>query len=151
MCRRRTCNNQCLCWIGSLICLANGYGIAAFAYMRRIVESNIDGLLDMLKEDIEATNDASPLLAKLAELRNESPMSDKISIANEALPDHLIPSGTNPLGRLYKVLSEGIHTYSDETCLERASNVQACLKYLISELASRKKNRESFSGMIGSL
>ncbi len=139
------------CYEKAGVCLANGYGIAAFAYMRRIIESNIGDLLDMIKEDIESTDSSSPSLAKLAELKKESPMSDKIKIANSALPDYLIPSGLNPLGRLYQVLSEGVHNSSDESCLEKAAAVQACVKYLISELASRKKNRDSFKTLVGSL
>lgn len=139
------------CYEKAVVCLTNGYGIAAFAYMRRIVENNISSLLDMLREDIEKTNNSSPLLDKLAELKKESPMNDKISIANAALPEYLVPSGLNPLGRLYQVLSEGVHNYTDEKCLERAAVVQACIKYLIGELSSRKKNRESFKGLVGSL
>jgi len=78
-------------------------------------------------------------------------MSEKISIANQALPEYLIPEGLNPLGRLYKVLSEGVHSYDDGQCLERAKNIQACIKYMISELATRKKNRDSFKSLIGGL
>lgn len=70
------------CYEKAVVCLANGYGIAAFAYMRRIIESNINDLLNMLKQDVEATDGSSPLLEKLAELKKESPMSDKIRIAN---------------------------------------------------------------------
>lgn len=135
----------------ALVCLANGYGVAAFVYMRRIIEKNIDELLLMIQEDIECTESESPILAKLAELKVSSPMSDRISIANTALPDYLIPSGLNPLGRLYKSLSEGVHSYDDSECLERAKTVQSCIKYLVSELAARKKNRDSFKSLIGSL
>lgn len=139
------------CYEKAVVCLANGYGIAAFAYMRRIIERNIFELLDLIRDDIESTEIESPILAKLAELKAESPMSDKIRIANSALPDYLIPSGLNPLGRLYQVLSEGVHCYSDAECLDRAKAIQACIKYLISELASRKKNRESFKSLVGGL
>ena len=139
------------CYEKAVVCISNGYGIAAFAYMRRIIERNIDELLSLIQEDIEGTEKESPILAKLAELRAESPMSEKISIANQALPDYLIPSGLNPLGRLYKVLSEGIHSYDDGECLERAKAIRACIKYLISELAARKKNRDSFKSLIGGL
>lgn len=135
----------------AVVCISNGYGIAAFAYMRRIIERNIHELLRLIQEDVEGTESESPILAKLAELRTESPMSEKISIANQALPDYLVPSGLNPLGRLYKVLSEGVHSYDDGECLERARAIQACIKYLISELAARKQNRESFKSLIGSL
>lgn len=139
------------CYEKAVICLANGYGIAAFAYIRRIVENNIDSLIDMLKEEIESTGSDSLLLTKLAELKKETPMSDKIKVANTALPEYLIPSGLNPLGRLYQVLSEGVHNFSEEDCLERAGVVKACIKYLISEISSRKKNRESFKSLVGKL
>jgi len=78
-------------------------------------------------------------------------MSEKIKIANTALPEYLASSGLNPLGKLYQILSAGIHGYSDESCLERAKTLQECIKYLISELSSRKKNRESFKKLVGSL
>ncbi|MFB2775609.1 hypothetical protein [Shewanella xiamenensis] len=139
------------CYEKAIVCISNGYGIAAFAYMRRIIERNIHELLSLIQEDVEGSESESSVLAKLAELKTESPMSDKISIANHALPDYLIPSGLNPLGRLYKVLSEGVHNYDDGECLERAKAIQACTKYLVSELAARKKNRESFKNLIGGL
>ena len=37
-------------------------------------------------------------------------MSEKIKVANTALPSHLKPDGLNPLGKLYQALSEGVHT-----------------------------------------
>lgn len=115
----------------AVVCLANGYGIAAFSYMRRIIENNINALLDMLKEDVESADKTHSALTQLAELRKDTPMSDKIKIANLALPGYLIPSGINPLGKLYQVLSEGVHNYSDTECLERARTIQTCIKYLI--------------------
>lgn len=135
----------------AVICLANGYGIASFAYMRRIIENNINELLKMLQEDIKSTDTESPLISKLSQLKENTPMKDKIDIANTALPEYLVPSGLNPLGRLYTILSRGIHSDSDETCLELAKTLQECIKYLISELSSRRKNRESFKKLIGSL
>ena len=135
----------------AVICLANGYGIAAFVYMRRIIENNINELLDMLQEDIKSTDTKNNLINKLSQLKERTPMKDKIAIANNALPEYLVPSGLNPLGRLYTILSTGIHSDSDETCLKRAKTLQECIKYLISELSSRKKNRESFKKLVGSL
>lgn len=138
------------CYEKAIVCISNGYGIAAFAYMRRIIERNINELLDLIQEDISSTEIESPIIANLAKLRPESKMSDKISIANQALPEYLIPEGLNPLGRLYKVLSEGVHSYDGE-CLNRAKTIQACIKFMISELAARKKNRDSFKSLIGGL
>ena len=43
------------CYEKSVICLSNGFGIAAFAYMRRIIENNIGKLLEMIEEDNNCT------------------------------------------------------------------------------------------------
>ncbi|MEJ7564913.1 hypothetical protein WKI25_08930 [Acinetobacter baumannii] len=125
----------------AVICIAHGYGVAAFAYMRRIIENNIMQLLDMIAEDDMVD---SSIKEALSELRNESPMSDKISIANKALPSYLLINGHNPLGAMYKVLSEGVHSLSDEECLRRTETVQKCLEYIISGIATHKKSKEAF-------
>lgn len=135
----------------AIICLANGYGIAAFAYFRRIIEANISKIFDMLQSDAQDTGGSEEILKAISELRKESPMSDKIKIANNAVPTHLRPDGLNPLGRLYQVLSEGVHTLSDEQCLDKARTLQECVKFLASELASRSEHREKFKSMVGML
>jgi hypothetical protein len=135
----------------AVVCLSHGYGIAAFAYFRRIIENNIFKLLDLLKEDsVNATN-TDEIQTAIAELKKQSPMSDKIKFANKALPEYLKPSGLNPLGRLYQVLSEGVHSLSDQDCLQKTSEIKECMKYLISELSDRKKNQNRFKSMVGSL
>jgi hypothetical protein len=139
------------CYEKAVVCLSYGYGIAAFAYLRRIVENNIFKLLDLLQEDIETSKENHEITNALAELRKESPMSEKIKIANKALPVYLKPDGLNPLGKLYKVLSGGIHSHTDQECLQKANTVKECLKYLISELAFRKENRKRFKSMVGTL
>lgn len=135
----------------AVACLANEYGVAAFAYFRRVVENNIERLLDMIKEEVDATSSASEISAALEALRADSPMKDKITVANRALPDHLKPDGINPLGRLYKVLSEGVHSLSDAECQKRANTVQECMIFLLAELSSRKAHRKKFKGQVGGL
>lgn len=143
--------NDSDCYEKAIVCLAHGYGIAAFAYFRRIIENNILLLLDMLQQDVENSEGAQEIKDALAELRKESPMSERIKLAKKALPDYLSPCGMNPLGKLYQILSEGVHSLNDDECLKRANTVKECLKFLISELQSRKSNRERFKGMVGSL
>ena len=135
----------------ALACLANGYGIGAFAYLRRIIENNINYLLDLLKEDLECTEQNQELIEAVSKLKIESPMSDKIKIANNALPSYLQPDGLNPLGSLYKILSEGVHSKTDEECLNVSNKIEACLKYLISELSHRKKSRSNLKELFSDL
>ncbi|MBN2686220.1 MAG: hypothetical protein JXR40_13145 [Pontiellaceae bacterium] len=135
----------------AVVCMSNAYGIAAFAYYRRIIENNISSLLDLLSETSVDDPNSEEILTALAELKNNSPMSDKIKVANNALPAYLKHHGINPLGTLYKILSDGVHSLSDTECLQRAQKIDVCIKYLISELSSRKRNLSKFKGMIKSI
>lgn len=135
----------------AIVCLSHEYGIAAFAYFRRIVENNIYRLLDLVQEDVQASEAGNADLEAIYELRKESPMSDKIKVANRALPEHLKPDGLNPLGRLYQALSQGVHSLSDEECLTKANEIGGCLAFMVSELATRKAHREEFKRMVGKL
>lgn len=132
----------------AVICLANGYGVAAFAYFRRIVESNINRILDLI---IETENPIDELVQEINELRKESPMSKKIEIINKTLPGYLRPPGFNPLGTLYAVLSDGVHSLPEDQCLEKANDICACLEFLIGGLVDHKDNMEKFKSNLSSL
>ncbi len=135
----------------AVVCLSSGYGIAAFAYFRRVVENNINRLLELVQEEANSSGADSKVVAALAELQKNSSMTEKIRIANHALPAHLNPDGLNPLSRLYQVLSEGVHNLPEEKCLIKAKETSECLAYLVSELASRKEHRSRFKSTVGGL
>lgn len=135
----------------ALICLSRDYGIAAFAYFRRVVENNISNLLDLVQEDALASGSPDDTMDAISELRADSPMSNKIRVANLALPIYLRPDGLNPLGRIYQVLSEGIHNSSEEECLAKAKTTSECLAFLVSELATRKEHRVRFKSVVAKL
>lgn len=135
----------------AVVCISNGYGIAAFAYYRRIIENNIHALLKLLKENLADVPKSEEILVALTKLEDKSSMSEKIKVANNALPDFLKPDGINPLGALYRILSEGVHSLTDLECLHRAEQIDGCIKFLINELSSRKKNLTNFKGLINDL
>jgi len=135
----------------TLVSLAQGHGIGAFAYFRRIVETNIYSLLTLLEDEIRSTGSDERILSELKTLDASAPMSTRIEYANKALPENLKPNGLNPLGVLYGALSQGVHADSDEVCLEKSVSIEVCLKYLISELYTRKKGRESFASNVGKI
>jgi len=135
----------------AMICLSHEYGVAAFAYFRRVVENNINKLLDLVTEDAQSSGGDRATLDAISELRKDTPMSEKIRVANLALPSHLKPDGLNPLGRLYQVLSEGVHSLSEAECLKKAKATSECLTFLVSELASRQDHRARFKSMVGGL
>lgn len=131
-------------------CLEHGYGVGAFAYFRQIVEGHIQSLLDLVQQEAIAMGQ-SEVLAALADLRKDTPMKQRIDLANLALPPQLKPNGLNPLGRIYAVLSEGIHAGTDRECLQKAKVVAQCLTFLVGELTERKRTREAFVQTVGSL
>lgn len=135
----------------AVVCLSHEYGIAAFAYFRRIVENNILRLLQLVQDDAISSGGDQPILAAIAELRSDAPMSEKIKIANLALPPYLKPDGLNPLGRLYQVLSEGVHSLPEADCLSKARATSECLTFLVSELTSRQEHRAHFKKIVGRL
>lgn len=135
----------------AVVCLSHEYGVAAFAYFRRIIENNIKRLLDLVQEDAQSSGGEQSILDAIAKLRKDAPMGEKIKIANLALPSYLKPDGLNPLGRLYQVLSEGVHSLSEEECLVKAKATSECLIFLVSELASRQKHSTRFKKMVGEL
>lgn len=135
----------------AIICLSHEFGVAAFAYFRRVVENNINSLLDLVQQDAQSSGGDRATLDAIAELRKDAPMSEKIKIANLALPSHLKPDGLNPLGRLYQVLSEGVHSLSETECLAKAKATSECLTFLVGELASRREHRARFKSMVGEL
>lgn len=135
----------------ALVCLTHEYGIAAFAYFRRVTENNIGRLLDLVREDAKASSASADVLEALEELRKDTPMSKRIELANLALPPHLRPDGTNPLGRLYQVLSEGVHALTEAECLAKAKATAECLAFLVAELTTRREHRLHFKRTVGGL
>lgn len=129
-------------------CLANGYGVAAFAYFRRIVETNITRILDLI---IEIEQPSTEIVEEINKLRKESPVSDKIRIINSTLPGYLRPAGFNPLGTLYGVLSDGVHSLPENECLDKADDIRICLEFIIGGLAEHKKNIETLKSRLRTL
>jgi hypothetical protein len=127
-----------------LITESQGYGIAAFAYYRRIVEEIIDELLEQIADLIPEAEQATYQDA-LARAKNTRVTSDKIDLVKDMLPPILRPGGMNPLGTLHSVLSEGLHAESDENCLELAASTRQTLAFLTSQVASTQAASKAFT------
>ena len=112
------------------------YGIGAFAYFRRIIEAELINII----EEIQKLPDANSVeIQKLLDQHNESP---KVSTIYENifqyLPNSLKVLGNNPVILLYKQTSEGLHSLSEDECLERSRNILQLLNFVI-----RKINEEN--------
>ncbi len=127
-----------------LICESQGYGIAAFAYYRRIVEEIIDQLLTEIAE-LLVDEDRARYLAALEQTKQTRVTQEKIDLVRDLLPPILRPDGMNPLGVLHHALSEGLHAESDERCIEIAASIRQILVFLTHQVAASRAASRTFT------
>lgn len=133
-----------------LICEKQGFGIASYAYYRRIVELIIDDLLTQLSDLMD--DDQKEKYAEILEkVKTETQTSKKIEYAKEMLPPSLRVEGVNPLGTLYGILSEGIHTKSDNDCVEIATEIRLTITFLIEQITVNKAKKNQYASALKAL
>ena len=117
--------------------LSVSYGIGAFAYFRRIIENEIKRIIKDLSElEFDGANEIKK--AYLA-FEKDHQMNNLIHSITPLLPKSLSESGDNPIKLLYEQLSDGIHTFSEDECLQKAQQINILLPYII-----KKVNEEKF-------
>ena len=65
-------------------------------------------------------------------------MSNLIDSITAYIPQSLKGLGDNPIKLLYQQLSGGIHELPEETCLEKAKEIDTLLSYVIKRINSDK-------------
>jgi hypothetical protein len=133
-----------------LICESQGYGIAAFAYYRRIVEETIDLLLQEIG-DLMTDDEKGEYEEALEKTKKTRQATEKIELVKDLLPPILRPNQMNPLKLLHENLSEGLHADGDDDCLERAAEVKSVLIFLTAQIASTKRAANAFTTGIRTL
>jgi len=121
-----------------------GYGLAAVAYLRRVVEDKTNELIDVVADAAEAHSVPAGDVGKIRAAKNEKAYEDKLKIAAQAIPEVLKPHGANPFQAMYDVLSIGIHTQSEEDCLQIADDIREIFDYLFDRLRTEIAERTTF-------
>lgn len=114
-------------------------GIAAFAYYRRIIETQKTRILDEIIRVCKAYNASSDVLCELEAAKKETRFTAAIDTIKHALPDVLFINGHNPLTLLHDALSEGLHAETDEECLEFATYIRIVMAGLAERMAEALK------------
>ena len=127
-----------------LICESQSYGIGAYAYFRRIAEEIIDELLESITDLIEEEN-KEVYKGALEKTKETKVTQDKIDLVKDLLPSSLRPNNVNPLGVLHEVLSEGLHSKSDEECLEDAIYIKDTLIFLVNQILRSEEDKKQFT------
>ena len=120
---------------------AQGLGIGAATYFRRIVESHWKLLVTELRQAAEKLGHAD--LAVFDEALQETQFSVAVDKLKDAIPDKLlILNGDNPLTVLHSPLSVQLHGMTDEKCLQQAADIRTVLNALLENIADVLKDQE---------
>jgi len=120
-------------------------GVAAVAYMRRIIENRMTDMLEILHESARAHNAPAELLERHQAMKNEKRFSEKIDYAGELLPSSLRPSGKpNPMAILHELASEGLHAKSDEECVDIFDSCRRTFEYVFGKLRIETEDAKNF-------
>ena len=121
---------------------AQGLGIGAATYFRRIVESHWKLLVTKLRDAAKKLDydDLTTFDDALKEIR----FSAAVDKLKDAIPDKLlILNGDNPLTVLYAPLSTQLHELTDEECLQQAADIRTVLTALLENIADVLKDQEA--------
>ena len=127
-----------------LVCESQGYGIGAFAYYRRVVEELTDELLAKVEQLLRGPEQEAYHEALVA-ARVATTTARKFEFVKDHLPAILKPGGADPLGRIYGLLSEGLHNLEDDDCLAHASEIRFCLEFVVQQVVGHARAADAYT------
>jgi len=120
-------------------------GVAAVAYMRRVIENRMTEILEILHEAAITHNIPSEILARHEEMKREKRFSLKVDYAGELLPAGLRPPGKpNPMAILHDLASDGLHAKSDEECVDIFDACRRTFEYVFGKLRIETEDAKNF-------
>ncbi len=119
---------------------AQGLGIGAATYFRRIVEEQWKRLVTEIRQAAEQLGED---LRAYDVALNEAQFSRAVETLKGAIPEKLLISGgDNPLTLLYQPLSKQLHELTDEECLQQAADIRLVLTALLENIADVLKDQD---------
>lgn len=112
---------------------AQGLGIGAAAYFRRIVENQWQQLVRELRE--AASRLGATDLSAYDEALSSNQFKRAVDLLKDVLPQKLLVQGRNPLTALHEALSVELHSLSDEKCIELAADIRMVLGAMLENIA----------------
>lgn len=138
-------------YVKALDCRNFNYGLAAVAYMRRVVENRTNDLLDLIAETLKAEGASAEELDNIWAIKKSTVYENKLDVAQKVLPPRLIREGSNPIKNLYLLTSQAIHEKSEEECIDIFDRGRAAFEYVFSELEVERTRAESYTKTIRAL
>lgn len=118
---------------------AQGLGIGAATYFRRIVDNQWQLLVKEIREAALGVKDLTVYDAAL----KETQFSAAVRMLKDAIPGKLlILDGETPLTLLYQPLSVQLHGLTDEECLQQAADIRLVLSAMLENIADVLKDQD---------
>jgi hypothetical protein len=131
-------------YVKAVRCRNFGYGLAALAYLRRVVENRMNDLLDLIAEVAAEHGFAAEERRALEDVKKSRVFDDKVTYAAKILPPSLKPGAQNPVDLLHDLASEGIHSLSEDECIDVFDKSRVVFEYLFRELEVRKEHAQKY-------
>lgn len=127
----QTLGNDAGLYKRGLICLSQGYGLAACIYMRRILENQISQILQLLYELQCEEKSNAKTLSEIKKLMSSKNAEKKLATAYKYTPTSIYVDGINPLKFIYDNYSIGIHGLNEDECSDVAQKLATSSKYIL--------------------
>jgi hypothetical protein len=128
--------------------LAEGYGIGACAYLRRLLEKYINPLLKLLYELKENQGATEEELIRIQGAIEAKDFTAKTKFASEIAPGSLLVGGHNPLKEVHERLSVGLHLLDEETASECAMKIRNALEFIVRRLRRELDERKAYAATL---
>ena len=126
------------------------FGLASVAYLRRVVENQIEPLIDRLLQEQKAGN--ARLKAKIEKAKKDRGFRKRLELVGGILPEYLKPqSGQNPFVHLYRLASEGLHNLPEDECIQIFDESIIVFSFVFRELRRHQDEVKSFAESLDKL
>ena len=132
-------------------CENQGLGIGAFIYYRRVVEKQKDRIIGEIVKVSKKIRAPEEKIKILQDAVKETQFSKALDMAKDAMPQSLLINGHSPILLLHRALSKGVHTLTDEQCLELANSVRVVLGELSERLSQALKDEAELKKALSTL
>lgn len=129
----------------ALICMSQSYGLAACAYLRRVLEDHINPLLHLLLDFRREAGAPETELEEIQATIRSKAFDSKIELAYNIVPPSIIVDGINPLKLIHDKLSIGVHRLTEDECMEIALSLSSSFAYVIRELNRQRQAKAEFT------
>ena len=134
----------------ALDCRARGLGIAALVYMRRVVENEMDRIIDLIDEALSDESDAD-IREALRRLKGAYQFTEKAAVADARLPKSFFPGQQNPFARLHDLTSDGVHNLDDVESADRFDECRELFDMLFQKLLRDRQTQRLYRERLTSI